>query len=287
MARYAQVTIVVGKRHTGKTNKTLSIIYKAVNSGRKALIFDVTDEFGHYIYRPDQAPHSIKAIYLKDIPRFTAQTYPELVRIRPFWDDGTRMTIDDMQTALFQILNTYRDGILLIEDINKYISDNAPNDIIGSLATVRQAGIDLIAQYQMVGKAGNPKILGMANFIRLHKTQDQVERHADKFLDKTEIMAISEIMINKRYEWGVKNNVNDHTGKFFNVTIDLDAFKIKGIFTQKEAEAAITAYISDNEKRTISKVLNRKDKNGVKLYKSYSEAYAYVERNMLDTYFNF
>lgn len=287
MARYAKLSIVCGRRATGKTNKTLTQLYTAVKNGRKVLIFDATDEFGNYIYRPGEPAHSIKPIFIKDIPRFVAQHRAEIVRIRPFHDNGKRMTNDDKQEALYKILQNYRNGILLVEDVNVYIGDNAPNDIIGSLATLRQAGVDLIMHYQLVQKAANPKIIGMANYIRLHKTNDEVGRFADRFLDKTDIMQVAEIIVNRRYNWGMLKGVKDDTGQFFCVTIDLEYHKIRGIFTKEEAEAAIEEFMSKNAALTINKELNRKNRAGDKVWKNYAAAYEYLEKKLLIDFFDF
>lgn len=287
MARYAKLTVVCGRRGSGKTNRTLRQLYRAVKAGRKALIFDPTDEFRSYVFRPGEPPHSIKAIYLKDVPRFTASNVAEIVRIRPFLDDSRKMSTDDMQVALIQILATYKNGILLIEDINKYVADNASNGLIGSMATLRQANVDLIAQYQMIGKAGHPKLLGMTNYIRMHKTEDEVIRHADKFQSKTKILAVAESIVNKRYKYGVDNKINTEEGKFFSVTVDLDDSKIRGIFTEEEAELAISEYISDNSRDTVRRLMGRMDRNGKKIWKDYASSYAYLEREMMEDFFIF
>ena len=285
--RYATLTVVCGRRASGKTNKTLTALYKAVHNGRKVLIADFMDEFGNYIYRPGDPAHAIKPIFLKDVLRFTVQTKPEIVRIRPFHDNGVRMSDNEKQEALYKILKTYRNGILLVEDVNVYISDNAPNDIIGSLATLRQAGVDLIMHYQLIQKAANPKILGMANYIRLHKTNDEVARFKDRFLDKTDIMTVAQIIVNNRYKYGHSKNVNDETGKYFSVTVDIYSNKIRGIFTKEEAHYAVEEFISKNAAITINQELLRKDRHGKKIYSSYQQAYENIETQMMQDFFMF
>ena len=228
MARYAKLTIVCGRRQTGKTNKTLTQLYKAVNGGRKALIYDATDEFSNYIYRKGEPPHSIKPIFFKDIPRFTAQYRAEIVRTRPLLDNGEVMGTKDLQQYLAVVLKTYRDGILLVEDVTTYISANTPMDIMGKLSTLRQRGVDLIMQYQLIGKAANPQILGQANYIRLHKTNDEVLTYRDSFLDKTEILLIAEKIVNRRYYHGMEHNIQTETGQYFNCLVDLEYHKIRG-----------------------------------------------------------
>lgn len=287
MARYGKVTIVLGKKKAGKTNETLTQLYRAANSGRKVLILDFQNEFGGYIYREGEKPYTIKAIYLRDIPRFTVQQNAEIVRIRPIWDDGRKMDPDDMKKALAQVLDVYCNGILLLEDINFYITDTVNNSLIGRLSTIRQSGIDLIIHYQLIEKAGNPKLLGNLNYIRLHKTQGQVERHEDKYMDKTEIMTIGQTIVNNRHKYGIENNVQDNTGQYFSLIIDFDEFKIKGIFTKEEAIAAINDYISQNTKNTVGREYNRIDRTGKKIHKTYTSAYDLCEKKLLKEYFIF
>jgi len=291
MARQPLIIIACGRRETGKSIETVEKIYSYVNGnpaagivGRKALIYDVNDEFGNFKWK-DGSIHSIKSIFIKDIPAYSKQLHPEVRRIKPYWDDGRRMTLRDMSEALGIILQHYRDGLLLVEDITKYTSDNMKQDLIGSLATIRQARIDLIAHYQLVAKAGSPKILGMVNHIRLHKTFDTVERHKMKFADKAEIMSIAEKIVNRRYDWGMRNDIKNETGKYFSVDVDMEYGKIRGAFSEQEAKLAVEDYISDNN--IVSKMLNRKDRNGKKKYKDYADAYGIIEKDLLSQYFNF
>lgn len=291
MARQPKITIACGRRATGKSIETIEQIYKYVNgnpalgiAGRKALIYDVNDEFGNFKWK-DGNIHSIKRLKFSDLPAFTAQQYPEVRRIAPYWDDDRRLTISDMSEGLGIILNVYKDGLLLVEDINKYTNHHLKQDLIGSLATIRQARIDLIAHYQLVGMAASPKIIGMTNYIRLHKTFDSIEKHKNKFADKYEIMQLAENIVDTRYSWGMKNNINSEAGKFFSLYVDMEYGKIKGAFSKEEAKQAISQYIGDGS--IIRKKLNLRDRNGKKIYKNYAEAYDEMEQSLFAEYFDF
>ncbi len=286
MARFAKLTVVIGERGSGKSNLTLDMLFAAANNGRKVLIYDVNDEYGDYEYREGQPKYNIKAIFIKDIPRFTVQTRAEVVRIRPYWDDSRRMGTEDMLKCLEMILNTYRDGVLLVEDPNRYISDSTPQAVVGKLATLRQEGVDVILQYQLIGKAGHPKIMGMLNYLRIHKCE-RVEKHEDKYGSLTEIIAIAQNIVDRRYKWGVRNGVNDRTGRFFSVTIDKEYKKIKGIFTKQEATDAIDKYLSRNRGRLVRQELDTLDKKGNAIFPNYAAAYAFKEKDLMEDYFIF
>jgi len=281
MGRECRIIIACGKRGVGKSVETIRMIdeYVAGNPTngvppRKALIFDVNDEFSSFWYFGQT--RRIKALSIKDILKFSIHPKIEVRRIRPFWDDGKKMTINDMGEVLGIILDNYRNGLLLVEDINKYLSDAMPSDLIGSLATSRHIGLDIISHFQNIGRAGNPKLLGNLNMIRLHKTNDTVERHKNKFEEKTEILQIAEYLINNRYFSG--------DVRYF-VYVDTENMKIRGKFTREEVENAIHQYITERYARIVSPMLQIRDKKGKKVYTD-ETALKTANQNLMKTYFN-
>jgi len=279
--RECRIIIACGKRGVGKSVETIRMIdeYVAGNPSkgvppRKALIFDVNDEFSSFWYFGQT--RRIKALAIKDILKFSIHPTIEVRRIRPFWDDGKKMTINDMGEVLGIILDNYRNGLLLVEDINKYLSDSMPSDLIGSLATSRHIGLDIISHFQNIGRAGNPKLLGNLNMIRLHKTNDTVERHKNKFEEKTEVLQIAEYLINNQYFAG---NV-----RFF-VYVDVENMKIRGKFTKEEVENAIHQYITERYARIVTPLLQLRDKKGKKIHTDES-ALRTANENLMKIYFN-
>ena len=119
--REALLGVAVGKKGIGKTYTTLQIISQYIKGSgnikpRRALILDVNDEF-----------ENVKAIRLKDIALFTYHPKIECRRIRPYNDDGSKMTLDQVSDSLWEILSVYKGGLLLGEDVSKYVGDYLPN----------------------------------------------------------------------------------------------------------------------------------------------------------------
>jgi hypothetical protein len=261
--REPMVLIACGKKGVGKTVATVEMIYRYISGNpaagvapRKALIFDVNDEFSHFWYHGQM--HTIKAIAIRDILRFTVHPKIEVRRIRPFTDDGKKMSVQDMQDTLGLILDNYRNGLLLVEDINKYTSDTIRADLVGSLATVRHIGIDLVAHYQSVGRAANPKLLGNTKVIRLHKTNDTVARHKNKFEERTEIMQIAESIVEKKF--------NDGDKRYY-LYVDIDEGKIHGKFNKDDINYAIQDYAAKHHSALVKPLLTKIDlKTGKKIY---------------------
>lgn len=281
MGRECRIIIACGKRGVGKSVETIRMIddYVAGNPAkgvppRKALIFDVNDEFSSFWYFGQT--RRIKAIAIKDILKFSIHPKIEVRRIRPFWDDGKKMTINDMAEVLGIILDNYRNGLLLVEDINKYLSDAMPSDLIGSLATSRHIGLDIVSHFQNIGRAGNPKLLGNLNMIRLHKTNDTVERHKNKFEEKTEILQIAEYLINNRYFGG--------DTRYF-VYVDVENMKIRGKFSREEVDNAVHQYITERYARIVTPLLQQRDKKGKKVHTDES-ALKQANEGLTKAYFN-
>lgn len=288
--RQPKVVVACGQQGSGKSIETIDTIFRYVKGNpqlgippRKALIFDANNEFGSFKWK-DGRQIGIPRIYMRDIIKMRNDS--GVWRVAPVWDDNKKMSINDMGLALSMILEHYRSGLLLVEDINKYISDTPTKDFIGALATCRHLGIDLYTHFQLVGKAGNPKILGMASYIRLHKTRDEVKKHENKFLDKTRILTIAETIVNNRFQIGMRGKTpEEKKNQFFFVWIDVSMGKITGEFTREEAENAISEYLSDNYTQVLAPVLNKRDRKGQLVYKNYEEAYSTLEQRYLDEFF--
>jgi hypothetical protein len=161
------------------------------------------------------------------------------------------MTLDEWAQALFYVLNRFRNGLLLIEDVNKFIGDHLPNDLVGSIATNRHIGLDIILSYQSLGRI-NTKIWGNLNQLRFHKNNESVERHALKFPDKAEFMRIAEIMVNNEYARG--------NSRFF-VYVDMDESKIRGNISDDLREEALSQYINENYNALLKPFLVQRDGN--------------------------
>ena len=247
--REPKLGLAVGKKSIGKTYQTKKLIERYVVgnpakgvSPRRVLILDVNDEFTDY-----------KAISMKDIVRFSVMPRPEIRRVRPINEKtGIRLTLNEVADCLWNILHYYRNGLLLIEDINKYISDNLPNDLVGAICSNRHTDLDIIMHFQSIGRI-TPKIWQNSNWLRFHKNTDSVERHKNKFPDKFEMFSICESIVNSEY-------FNDNQ-RFF-LYVDLDDEKIRGDITTMMRDAAIDDYLAKNYNSVVKPVLNKKDLGG-------------------------
>lgn len=247
--REALLGVAVGKKGVGKTFTTDLMIKSYIRGNpsqgippRRVLILDVNDEFGE-----------VKSLSIKDIVRFSQHPMVEVRRIRPFNEEnGQRMTLNQIAEVLFLILLEFKGGLLLIEDINKYVSDNLPNDLIGAICTQRHMDLDIIMHYQSIGRIP-PKVWQNVNWIRFHKNTDSVRRHKDKFEDKFEFLSLVENMVNTEY-----NNGN----KRFYAYINVEEMKMLPGFDREKFEAATQEYIDANYAQLIAPKLKERNNDG-------------------------
>lgn len=271
MAREPLLMAATGKKGVGKSYQHMLLMngyvmgdpYKGVK-GRKCLIMDVNDEYGQF---------GVPALSLTDVPIYTVHPNIEIRRVRPFHPDGRRMTLDEWANALFYVLNRFQNGLLLIEDINKFIGDHLPHDLVGAIATNRHVGLDIILSYQSLGRI-NTKIWGNMNLMRFHKNVESVERHKNKFPDKYELMRIGEIIVNNQYH---KGNI-----RFF-LYVDMDEEKIRGELTDDMISEALNQYINEKHNEILKPYLVQRD-SGKKKY-TVESAHEEVKNRLRTTYF--
>ena len=255
MGREAKLIAAVGKKGVGKTFRSSQMMREYVKGnpskgvqGRRVLIFDVNDEYGEF-----------RAINLGDIQMFSIHPNIEVRRIRPFHPNGKKMTLDDLGETLFYILENYRNGMLLIEDVNKFISDTMPNDLAGAICTNRHIGLDIVLHYQSIGRI-TTKVWQNLNILRFHKCTDTVAKHRKKFEDKFEFLSIAEGMVN--YNYYQLNN------KRYYLHIDIDDEVIRGNYTDKLWDLSVDEFITKNYKDTVAPLLRARDASGKKSYTS-------------------
>jgi hypothetical protein len=272
--------VAVGKKGVGKTYQTTRIVKEYIRGNalnnvkpRKALIIDVNNEYTEF-----------KRLDPSDIRRFTAHPTIEGRRIVPYYADGRVMALSDLEFIFKEATSTFMNGLLLAEDITKFVGDSIPQEIVGNMCTNRHRDVDIIAHFQGIGKAGHPKIKANMNILRMHPTLDTVERHKVKFDEYTEILKLSEKIVNKRYDVFIKENKERFRTYFdFFTYVDFDKNQIRGLFSRAEFEDIITEYVQENEKSTIDVIMKKKDVSGKHLF-NYTTALHKAEQDLFDRY---
>ncbi len=270
MARAPYLYVVVGMKRTGKSKLTIDILRDMVKIGRKSLIMDTQNEYSDRVLFPD-----IRTLPYNKVSLWTMHPEISIRRIPPFHFNGDEMTPDEKAQMVIHILRYIHNGTLLLEDINDYIYDYMPMDIVGKILSQRHKGTDIIMHFHSLG-AIQKKIWRHINVIRMHKCEDSVADNKDKFPDKYELFSIAENLVNDQFFQG---------NKFFTVEILTNDRKIMGAFTVEDRDKAIELYIRGHYSKLIKPYLNQVDRLGSRDYTA-ATAFEAETRRICAMYFN-
>lgn len=239
--REAGMMICAGIQGVGKTYQNMHVIKDYVKDkfynkvkGRKCLIFDTNGEYtASQFSRNDISSFEPKRIALSDIPAWCRVENKECRRV-----DAKNLGIKEKKEAIEYIIKNYRNGMLVLEDINTYILNvTFMEQIVGGLVNLRHRGVDVLVSYQSL-RPVEPRMWQNARWVRMHYQADNVNDIKGK-LPNPELYKIAQNIVNKRYFGGDK--------RFF-LYIHNFLNKIEGKFTKLEFEQACRDYLNANQK---------------------------------------
>jgi hypothetical protein len=240
--RESGMMVCTGLQGVGKTYLNMHIIKDYVKDkfynkvkGRKCLIMDTNGEYTKEQFaRNDVDNFEPLRIALKDIPAWSAANINECRRI-----DAKNVSIKEKKEILEYLLKVYRNGMLVIEDINTYILNMSHmEEIVGGLVNLRHRAVDILISYQSL-RPVEPRIWQNARWVRMHYQADNVNDIKGKVTNIT-LFKIAQLIVNNRYL-----GAGD---KRFYVYIHNWANKIEGKFTRQEFMDAARQYLNSNKK---------------------------------------
>lgn len=239
--REAGMMIVTGIQGVGKTYLNMHIIKDYVKDkfynkvrGRKCLIMDTNGEYTQEQFtRNDIENFAPKTISVKDIPQWSASDAIECRRI-----DAKNLGIKEKKDVIQYIIKHYRNGMLVLEDINTYILNvTHMEEIVGGLVNLRHRAVDMLISYQSL-RAVEPRMYSNARWMRMHYQADNVNDIKGKIANLP-MYKIAQIIVNNRYFAGDKR---------FYLYIYNFANKLEGKFTKREFKEACKQYLMSNKK---------------------------------------
>ncbi len=294
--------VAVGRKRIGKTHQTILVIERYWRIGnpsvglkpRKVLIFDVNNEYSQYnpIYADAES-----------IKRFSAHPKIECRRVSPKKPNGKIKSRKDFQQDLINILENFKSGLLVLEDLSLLVGDAVSQDLVGRLCTHAHNDIDIITHFQMISKSAHPKFKPLTTIVRLHKTTDSSNRPSVKknLGDDYSKVRIGELIINNRYNIGISKMTElevkgrgrgdkeydywDFNYQRFYLHIDYNDHKIIGGFSREEFDLACKRYLQEEVRDEINPMLTYKDANGKYEY-TYKTAFEYKMKELARFYGN-
>lgn len=264
------VFVACGETEVGKTYRTIQefLEYKADLShtgkkGRKVLALDSNDD-DYSMFR------TINPDLLRNFKR------KEIRIIRPFNADGSAMNEEELQEVVAKIIKTFRDGLIVLDDINNFMNGAKGKALLSALISCRHKNIDLLFIYQSVAKI-SPSIFQNMMWLRLHKQSDDLTRIKDR-VPNYYLVRIAQLIVNDNYKQAHKKFANGSISepelkkyKSFFVYVNMRTQKIRGC-TRLVFIRAAQKYINQEEGRKIKMMLNELDRNGKPVFKNRNEA---------------
>ena len=266
LERQPLLTIVCGMKGVGKTYQTIKDIDKYVvdnpkngRKARKSLILDFNNEESYQKYK------AVLPKYIKTLTEARAR------RIPPFDEYGKQYDLEKMKVVAEYTIFNFKNGLLVLEDIDKYMTGAKGKSLIGAMTTNRHSGMDILITHQSVSKVTQTEWQNAA-FVRLHHQLDDVDRIEDA-LPNYPLMKIAQTIVDRRYYEAVRqfkelcviSEDEFKKRRSFFVYIDMMEHKIIG-GTSDEFRMAVMEFIRQNP-RLISKRMRVGDAAGKSLNK--------------------
>lgn len=275
LEREPMIMIVCGETGVGKTYRNRQEIDRYLRGdgkrkGRKVLCFDVN---GHdYEGFASVSPDHLKAL-TKVAPR----------RILPFHRDGSPMTLADKRDVVDKMLRYYRNGLLVLDDIDRYMTGARGQSMIGALCTVRHLGLDLLFTHQSIAKITTTAWQN-STWLRLHHQVDDVTRYRDR-IPKYPLVRIGQLIVDERYQEAQRRYRRGQLTeevfrerKSYCVYVNMREQKLLGADKVSFIRAART-YIEREEQKQIRMLMQEVDFGGNPVYKDRNAALiALIER---------
>jgi len=225
------IMIAIGTKGVGKTYTTRKeIAHQVIKNRRKVLIYDASldPELIHY-----------KTLAPEKLPDFVKSKTPEIRRVLAVDAYGRELATDAKVERLKYILNTFRGGILVLEDFNKYVTEtNTLQELIGAITTNRHRNLDIIFHYQSL-RAVTTRMFQNTRVFRMHKDLESPDAYKERLADKYELFKLASLIVDNEYRKGSSE------GKRFYLYVLADDFKLIGATTQ-QFEQACQKYLFAN-----------------------------------------
>lgn len=247
--REAMLMIATGHMGVGKSHTTRAMLEPYVKAtGRKILIFDPNNED---VYRMFPSVHfdvfevqKAKIREKKEVGRFITPSERnirnlkpgQIRRIEPFTIFGDKMNHEQMQATMLAICQNMHDGLILLEDVNKYISNFEAEEIKGCFKAIRHQSQDMILHCQSLSPL-RPIHYEATSVIRMHSDNFDAAKIRGRLADFYEPIKITQLIVRGEY---MKGNTR------FLCYLQPIAKKIKGVTYAQFCDAA-RQYLTSNK----------------------------------------
>lgn len=247
--RQPMLILVCGETGVGKTFRNILEIenylrgnHSLGRNGRKVLIFDINDDdYECYATVDPEHIRNLKVIRAR--------------RIRPLTRWGDTMSIEEKRDMVERMVKQFTDGLLVLEDLDKYMTGAKGQTIVGLLTTNRHHGLDIMISHQSIAKITTTEFQN-CTWLRLHKQVDDVTRYRNR-IPNYFLVRIATLIVEEQYLLG---NI-----RYF-VYVNMRKLRLRGC----SAAAYIRAckkYLDTEETAMIRRMMLERDFKGRLIYR--------------------
>ena len=188
---------------------------------------------------------------------------------------------------LTKFLLSFRDGLVVVDDLDHYMAGAKGQSMISALVSVRHMGVDLLLTHQSISKITTTE-WEASTWLRLHHQVDNVSRYKNR-IPNYQLNRIALLIINEQYNLAAKQLANEQISpteakrrKSYFVYVDTRNLKIMGCSRQAFIKAALK-YIDQEESKSIRMMMNERhfDKKSTLKYKDRNQAVTGLLREYL------
>ncbi len=251
--RQPMLILTCGETGVGKTYRNILEIesYQKDNpltgrKGRKVLIFDVNDDdYERY--------QTVSPDHIRDLKLIRAR------RIRPLTRSGETMTLEEKRDMVERMVKQFSEGLLVLEDLDKYMTGAKGQTIVGLLTTNRHHGLDIMISHQSIAKITTTEFQN-CTWLRLHKQVDDITRYRTR-IPNYFLVRLATLIVEEQYLIG---NI-----RFF-VYVNMRKLRIRGC-SREAFIRACKKYLDTEENGMIKRMMLERNFKGNLIYKSRNE----------------
>ncbi len=249
----------VGKTYTTTTETVNPYIQNGPDGwkARPVLVFDPNAESSYQDYKSIDFDITEKSEYTR-AEQIRKVKAPGKYKILPYKKNRQPMSASEMVQTVCTICKFYRNGLLILEDINKYTGYSYKQDMVGMLIGLRHLGVDLILHFQNL-RFVPTRVWANMTYLRWHKQSDPIFKYKDR-ISNFELFSIAEQIVDIKYQ----------TDEHYYLYINTLKNKLLNVSEEDFRQGAIN-YLEKNQTE-LNKLINQMNIEGQKKYSNRKDA---------------
>lgn len=251
--RQPMLILTCGETGVGKTYRNILEIESYLKDnpltgrkGRKVLIFDVNDDdYERY--------QTVSPDHIRDLKLIRAR------RIRPLTKYGDSMSTEEKRDTVERMVKQFSEGLLVLEDLDKYMTGAKGQTIVGLLTTNRHHGLDIMISHQSIAKITTTEFQN-CTWLRLHKQVDDITRYRSR-IPNYFLVRLATLIVEEQYLIG---NI-----RFF-VYVNMRKLRLRGCSREAYIRAC-KKYLDTEENSMIKRMMLERTFSGKLIYKNRNE----------------